>query len=93
MRLEFDSKTPRLEQLKAVSDHKQPGRKHQHKPSNRAVQRKANSRKRAEKAKLRAMKRKSDEIRAYWRGERDTNPAAATEPQQSRDSLNLGDHP
>lgn len=81
MRLEFDSTVPRAEQLQAVSDHKQPGRKHNHKPSNRAVQRVTNSHLCAEKTKNAMLKRASDAVRAYWRGEQDTNPAATKKPR------------
>ena len=76
MRQEFDSTVSREEQLMRTAKAKRPGRKHLHQASSRVAQRRKNAPR--NRAKLQAAKSKAFHalVRAYWAGDRDTNPAA-----------------
>lgn len=74
MRQDFASDVPRKEQLKRVAKAKQTGRKHNHTPSSRVLEkRKAGAKawRTTQDSKFREMK---DKVAAYWRGEIDTHP-------------------
>ncbi len=74
MRQEFDSDVPRKEQLDRVAKAKQTGRKHNHTPSSRVLEkRKAGAKKwcAMQDNRFREIKAR---VAAYWRGEIDTHP-------------------
>ncbi len=76
MRLEFDKSTPVWEQLLRVSDSKEPGRKHQKRKGVKAKERDKLRQKRSASLKNKKSREFHEKVAAYWRGERQTNPAA-----------------
>lgn len=74
MRLEFDAGVPRQEQLERVDKAKQPGRKHNRKPSSRIVEKRRAGAKKQRAIFDRKFREYKDKIAAYWRGELDTHP-------------------
>ena len=74
MKQDFDSSVPVHEQLLRVAKAKEPGRKHQHRPGIRFLERKKLTAKRRS-AMLKAKRQRFTEaVAAYWRGERETYP-------------------
>lgn len=78
MRLEFDSSVPRADQLMRMSAAKQPGRKHNHKPSSRVCERRRAGAARATQIIACKAKAWKQQVSAYWRGERDDYPQKAS---------------
>jgi len=76
MKQDFPGTMPQWEALLRVSAMHTPGRKHQKRKGVKATQRAKNSGLRSAKLKLIRSQGLHQQIQAYWRGERDTNPAA-----------------
>jgi len=76
MRIDFPAGMSLADQLMRVAAAKQPGRKHQKRPSVRAKNRQAAQAKKARVQRQKLDKRKSDSIRSYWAGKSEENPAA-----------------
>lgn len=76
MRLEFDNRVPRAEQLLRTAAAKQPGRKHQKRKGVRAKQRELQKKKHQSALRAKARGEFSARVAAYWRGESDINPMA-----------------
>ena len=74
MRLEFDAKVSRLEQLDRYAKAKQPGRKHDKRPGVRASERARRHQMQSNALKLARKKERSAKVAAYWRGELDEHP-------------------
>lgn len=70
----FDAKVPRSIQRAIVADRKQPGRKHQHRPSQKAVQRKLTAAKVRAKKEIGLRRKLAKAISEYYRGVRDLYP-------------------
>jgi len=70
----FDAKVPRSVQRSIVADRKQPGRKHQHRPNQKAVQRKRDAAKVRAKTESGLRRKLNKAISEYFRGVRDLYP-------------------
>lgn len=77
MKQDFPNTMPHWEMLLRTSAMHTPGRKHQKRKGVKATQRAKNSAIRGAKFKKLKTDAFGEKVRAYWRGERDTNPAAA----------------
>lgn len=69
MKLDFDKSVTLQEQMMRVSKSKQPGRKHEHKPSSRVNEKRKASHVRALKIGSGKAKKFKEKVAAYWRGE------------------------
>ena len=74
MRLEFDAKVSRLEQLERYAKAKQPGRKHNKRPGVRASERARQRQKQLNALSQSRRKERNAKVAAYWRGELDEHP-------------------
>lgn len=75
MRLEFDNKVPRAEQLMRTSAAKTPGRKHNHQPSAKAKQRATNKAKTSNDAQMFRRQQAKRQMADYFSGRSDVRPS------------------
>jgi uncharacterized MAPEG superfamily protein len=74
MRQTFDSKTPWHVAIARAQAKKKPGRKHNHQPRGRAMEKRLSSPRRRQALEATVRRKWSALVSAYWRGEMETHP-------------------